>query len=157
LQAGGRRFDPVWLHQIGGRRALIHCYVELLLRALLLSSVLCVLPFWATRGSSRRVDFAPGRVRSAGCVLSDIVKRRSLRVLFWMKIQDGAQSPCTRAWVRHRKMARPRTVQICRLAPDRAAVGTISKQAGLSKFQVSGVGCRQSETIAGCRYKSGMN
>ena len=42
-------------------------------------------------------------------------------------------------------------------APDRAAVGTISKQAGLSKFQVSGVGRRQPETVAEVRHKPGMN
>jgi len=42
-------------------------------------------------------------------------------------------------------------------APDRAAVGTISKQAGLSKFQVSGVGRRQPETVADVRHKPGMN
>jgi len=64
------------------------------LRALQLSSVSCGLP-QATRGSSRSNDFAPGRVRPTGCVLSDIVKRRSLRALLWMKIQSGAQSPCT--------------------------------------------------------------
>jgi hypothetical protein len=42
-------------------------------------------------------------------------------------------------------------------APDRAAVGSISKQAGLSKFQVSGVGCARSEAIADGRHKPGMN
>jgi hypothetical protein len=69
------------------------------------------------------IVFAPGRVRLTGCVLSDIVKRRSLRALLWMKIQSGAQSPCTRAWARHRsyscasatlRMPRSRAVQICR-------------------------------------------
>jgi hypothetical protein len=37
-------------------------------------------------------------------------------------------------------MARLRAVRICRLTPDRVAIGTISKQAGLSKVQAAGVG-----------------
>jgi hypothetical protein len=37
LQAGGRRFDPVWLHQIGGRDALAGSDARLLWLALLLA------------------------------------------------------------------------------------------------------------------------
>jgi hypothetical protein len=65
--------------------------MQLLPSALLLSSVSCASPR-AACGSSRSIVFAPDRVRLAGCVLSDIVKRRSLRALPWMKIQDGAQN-----------------------------------------------------------------
>jgi hypothetical protein len=91
--------------------------------ALLLSSVSCALPR-AVRGSSRSIVFAPDQVRLVGCVLSDIVKRRSLRALPWMKIQDGAQNLPVLA--RERVIAIPRVsaalqrwrglraVQICR-------------------------------------------
>jgi len=83
-----------------------------------------------------------------------------------MKIQDGAQNLPVLA--RERVIAIPRVSAVLQggavagsadlsAAPDRAAVGSISKQAGLSKFQVSGVGCLRSETIADRRYKPGMN
>jgi hypothetical protein len=93
----------------------------------------------AAHGSSKATVFSPGRVRLAGCVLSDIVKRRSLQARL-------DESPGRRTISLHSRADASSqdgviaSSAVLSAAPDRAAIGTISKQAGLSKFQVSGVG-----------------
>jgi hypothetical protein len=67
LQAGGRRFDPVWLHQRDCN---------------------------PTARFVRKYLFS--RVADATCGFSDIVKRRSLRAAGGMKISCAAQSPASR-------------------------------------------------------------
>jgi hypothetical protein len=82
-------------------------------------------------------------------VLSDIVKRRSLQARPGRKSGTVHNLPVR---ARDRAVANPRTrgcvtarlraVRICRLTPDRVAIGTISKQAGLSKdSRPAGVDC----------------
>jgi hypothetical protein len=70
LQAGGRRFDPVWLHQTALQAA-----------------------------NFVRDNINPRVVRSGGArVMSDIVKRRSIRALRVTKVTGCALSP-----IRNRK------------------------------------------------------
>ena len=93
MQAGGRRFDPVWLHQ---------------------------------PGSFVRPQFDVFRVRlgphgPGGRVLSDIVKRGSIRMSVATQVVAGHIQALL----------------------DRGALGSISKQAGLSVSACQGSGLRR--------------
>ena len=67
MQAGGRRFDPVWLHQTVDRRAVGPPELARLNEPVRRQELVREKPYSSVRG------FA------AALVLSDIVKRRSIR------------------------------------------------------------------------------
>ena len=129
MQAGGRRFDPVWLHQPS------------LLRSFGSSS-------WSrTKAAAAKLEersrarpAPPHSVREAttvshallldevACVISDIVKRRSIRVLDRGKHRKDAarafSDAISRSFVAsRRKMARDKTILLVTL--DRIAIGPI--------------------------------
>jgi hypothetical protein len=95
LQAGGRRFDPVWLHQTGGRSiawspriARSYPLISLLARAF------APLPLQQMRLVQKYIYSCPPGVLSGGCVLSDIVKRRSLQARPDENPERCTISPC---------------------------------------------------------------